>query len=868
MTSSTNPPMTAAEIRQSYLDFFASKQHEIVPSSPVVLPADPTLMFVNAGMNPFKEIFLGAREPTQTRVADTQKCIRVSGKQNDLEEVGVDTYHHTFFEMLGNWSFGDYYKAEAIEWAWELLTKVWKLPKERLWITVYRDDDEAMELWKSLTDIDPSHVLRFDEKDNFWEMGDTGPCGPCSEIHFDRTPNADATPEMVNADLVEVVEVWNLVFIQNNRREDGSLEELPSKHIDTGMGFERIVAVIQGHDSNYDSELFMPLINWLKERSGRAYEGDDAVAMRVIADHIRTLTIAIGDGISPGAKGRKYVLRRLLRRAANYARKLGLNEPFMHEMVPVVQDILGSIFPSIMERDEAIRRDIKNEEVSFQKNLQRGVAVFEKLVSNMDAGNTVISGEESFDLYSTYGFPVDLTCLMAAERGLTVDEAGFEESLNAEQEANRSMQKAKLNDNAADLIADLVAQGIQSSFTGYDSTSGETEVLAVFDDELVLLKETPFYAESGGQLGDTGSISCESGTFTVSDTQRPAEGIILHIGEFDAGRFDVGESVTTQVDTQRRRNLERHHSATHIMNHALREAVSDEIRQAGSMVAPDRLRFDFSYHEAVPSDKLEEIERMVNRFIMENGAIETNEIPIKEVEGSDIIAVFDEKYGELVRVVDIGGYSKELCGGTHVDSAGEIGGFRIVQETSVSAGVRRIEAVCATAAVELTTKQNRILNDLARSLSVTPDGVMGRVQALLTSNRDLERKLKQQAAKSALSSVDDLLGQVVEHNGYQLLAARIEGQGPDGLRQIMDALRPKITRGVIVLGGDADGKASFVANVSKDLVGEGLHAGKLIGQVAKLAGGGGGGQPEKAQAGGKDPSKVADAVAAVPGFLA
>ena len=860
-------PLTASQIRSSFLEFFRSKQHEIVPSSPVFLPADKTLMFVNAGMVPFKDIFLGASDPEHNRVADTQKCIRVSGKHNDLEEVGVDTYHHTFFEMLGNWSFGDYYKKEAITWAWEFLTEVLGLPKERLWASVFRDDDEAEELWKSCTDIDHSHIIRCDEKDNFWEMGDTGPCGPCSEIHFDGTPEGNATAEMVNADLPEVIEIWNLVFIQYNRRADQSLEELPAKHVDTGMGFERLVAVMQGKASNYDTDVFMPLIDKVCEISGKPYEGDYAVAMRVIADHIRTLTIAISDGVLPSNEGRGYVLRRLLRRAALYGRKLGLEEPFMVQLLPVLHESLGEVFPEIVERKNVVQREIQSEEEGFVRNLHRGTLIFDKLVESLEAdGNSEISGQQAFDLYSTYGFPVDMTRLMAADHGLSVDEGGFDNALAEDKERNRAIGKTSDGD-VADLVADLVSRNIKSTFVGYENTSHQSEVIEVVGNSQVLLAETPFYAESGGQVGDKGVIKSENGEFTVTDTQKPADGILLHIGSFTSGTFAPGEVVSAEVDSDRRNNLARHHSATHVMNFALREVVSKDIRQAGSMVAPDRLRFDFTWHEALKPEQLDAIERMVNHYLMRNDMVEIREIPLKEVHGSDIVAVFDEKYGDLVRVVDIGGYSKELCGGTHVARAGDVGAFRIVAESSVSAGVRRLEAVCGEQATEMTLSEHGLVKHLAASLSATPDEIPGRIASILKQNKVLEKELKQQEAKSALSAVDDILKAAQEIDGVNLIAYDAGDSSMEVLRGLLDALRPKVSSGVIVLGGNAGGKACLLASVSDDLVADGVHAGQLVGQVAKICGGGGGGQPGKAQAGGKDGSKVPEAIARVASLV-
>ena len=867
--------MTAAEIRQSFLDFFAAKGHEIVPSAPVVLPADPTLLFANAGMNPFKEIFLGSRESAYRRVADTQKCIRVSGKHNDLEEVGFDTYHHTFFEMLGNWSFGDYYKEEAIAWAWELMTEVWKLPKDRLWATVFRDDDETEEIWKRVTDINPLHILRFDEKDNFWEMGDTGPCGPCSEIHIDLTEEG-CTPHMVNAGSPEVIELWNLVFIQHNRRGDGSLEDLPAKHVDTGMGFERVVAVMQGKTSNYDTDVFQPIIGRIAERSGRAYEGDDAVAMRVIADHVRTLSFAIADGVSPSNDGRGYVLRRLLRRAARFGRKLGFSGPFLGELFPVLEAGMGEVFPELRANRNEVLRALKAEEESFTATLDRGLTLFDDVVRDLKTRQeTTFPGDDAFKLYDTYGFPIDLTRLMAAEQRLVVDEERFEVLMAQQRERARGARKKELLAAEMDLVSDLVQQGIRSEFTGYTDLDGEAEVLAVLsgggarealaegEEGVLLLSKSPFYAESGGQIGDQGFIRGAGGEFEVWDTQRPAEGILLHIGRMVQGRITTGERVGAEVDRVRRQRLQRHHSATHLLNAGLRQFVSPSVRQAGSLVAPDRLRFDFTHYEAVDTAALEAIEKQVNEWIMQNDAIATSEMALKDVPNSGIIAVFDEKYGDVVRVVDIGGFSRELCGGTHVGRTGELGFFRIVAESSVAAGVRRIEAVCGLPAFEMTRREHELIQQLSHRFSATSDQLLERIDVLMQQNKKLEKQLKQQQAAAAADQAGELAVRLRSVGDVPLLAEDVGEQSLDGLRNMLDTLRQKITSGVLLLGSRDGGKACFVASVSEDLVKRGVHAGKLIGQVAKRAGGGGGGQPHKAQAGGKEPAKVPDAIAAV-----
>lgn len=853
--------MRADEIRQSFFDFFASKQHAVVPSSPVVLPADPTLLFTNAGMNQFKEIFLGAREPGEKRVANTQKCIRVSGKHNDLEEVGHDTYHHTFFEMLGNWSFGDYYKREAIAYAWELMTEVWKLDKERIWATVYRTDDEALALWQEVTDINPDHILRFDEKDNFWEMGETGPCGPCSEIHYDLTPEGNATGEMVNADLPEVIEIWNLVFIQYNRRSDGSLEELAAKHVDTGMGFERLCAVLQGKTSNYDTDVFMPLIERVAVLADRAYAGEDAIAMRVIADHVRTLSIAISDGVLPSNEGRGYVLRRLLRRAVRYGRTLGFEQPFLCELFPTLEEQLGRVFPELVNQRETILRALRSEEEAFSKTLDRGIARFDAVVKTVPEGG-VFPGEEAFSLYDTFGFPFDLTALMASEQGVQVDEEAFNRLMEAQRERARASRSTGAQNAQMDLIADLVAEGIQSAFVGYATTACETEILAVLDSGALVLRETPFYPEGGGQQGDRGEIKGPGFGFEVVDTQRPAEGIILHVGRLQYGRPAVGMKVMAGIDRYRRGQMRRNHTATHLLNAALREVVDGSIKQAGSLVSGERLRFDFNYFEAIPIDLLQRIEQVVNHEIMRNTPVETREMSLADVQRDRRIqAVFDDKYGERVRVVGVGDFSQELCGGTHVQLTGDIGSFRIVSESSVASGVRRIEAVTGMEAVDWTAEEHELLMGLSQRLSVKPLELPDRVIALSEQLREAEKQIKALQAQSATAQVGALVEQVQQVGEVPLLAVDLGELPMEALRQVLDQLRQRMASGVIVAGSAHEGKACFAASVSDDWVARGLHAGKLMGEVAAVADGGGGGKPQKAQAGGKDGSRVAEALA-------
>jgi alanyl-tRNA synthetase len=781
--------------------------------------------------------------------------------------------------MLGNWSFGDYFKREAIAWAWELMTEVWGLPKERLHATVYREDAEAEAIWKEVTDIDPRHISRHGEKDNFWEMGETGPCGPCSEIHIDLTEDGSGAG-LVNADSPEVIELWNLVFIQYNRRGDGTLVELPAKHVDTGMGFERVAAVLQGKKSNYDTDVFQPLIQKLAELSGRAYEGEDGIAMRVIADHVRTLSIAIADGVLPSNDGRGYVLRRLLRRAVRFGRKLGFTDPFMTGLVPVLEGQLGGVFPELVRNRDSVLRAIRAEEESFATTLDRGIVLFDEVVARLKAENQpTFSGHDAFKLYDTFGFPLDLTRLMAAEQSLSVDEESFNSLMENQRTMARSARKDALLASEMDLIADLVNQGVKSTFCGYGATEGKSEIIALLADGasrdalaegeegVILLQETPFYAESGGQLGDQGVLRTQAGEFEVWDTQRPAEGLILHVGKVVQGAMASGATAAAVVNAERRKRMERHHSATHLLNGALREVVDARVSQKGSLVAPDRLRFDFNHYEQIPWATLEQIERRVNEWIMQNDPVQTYGMALKDVPGSGIIAVFDEKYGDEVRVVDIGGYSKELCGGTHVGATGELGAFRIVGESSVASGVRRIEAVCGMQAFEMTRREHELVQHLSQRFSATSDELLDRVEALLQQNRKLEKELKQQALASAASQAGELGAKARDVGGIQLIAEVVGEQPMDVLRTMMDDLRSSLPSGVIVLGSRAGGKACFMASVTEDLVARGLHAGTLIGQIARLAGGGGGGQPHKAQAGGKDGSKVAEAIGAVDAIV-
>ena len=850
--------MTSKEIRQSFLDFFRSRGHEIVPSAPVIPHGDKTLLFTNAGMNQFKDVFLGTGSRSYTRAADTQKVIRVSGKHNDLEEVGHDTYHHTFFEMLGNWSFGDYYKKEAIAWAWELLTSVWKLDKSRLYATVYETDDESFEMWKSVTDIDPSHILRFGAKDNFWEMGDTGPCGPCSEIHYDHTQDRSGG-NLVNAGDPRVIEIWNLVFIQYNRNPNGSLEELPMKHVDTGMGFERVTAVLQNKNSNYDTDVFEPYINWLAKKTNRSYGTDEKadIAMRVIADHVRTLTTAIADGALPGKEGRGYVLRRILRRAVRYGRNLGFSEPFLFDLAVVSSEQLGHVFPEIRDRIDLVRKVIRSEEESFLITLDRGLALFEDISKTVeDSESPTISGEDAFKLYDTFGFPIDLTQVLAKEKGLDVDMPRFEALLNEQKERSLRVHASKKQI----ISATTELTNVESTFTGYDEMEGEGKTLLV-EGNTVILDRTPFYAESGGQISDTGILTIDGNPHRVKDVRKSGTAI-AHILEEDA--IDVGEGATTHatIDRPRRIDIMRNHSATHLMHAALRKVLGEHVHQSGSLVTPDHLRFDFSHFQKVTPEELREIEAIVNEKIRETiKLIHHRNIPFEEAKKMGALMFFGDKYGARVNVVDFGPFSREFCGGTHVANTAEIGLFKFTSESSIASGVRRIEAVTGRGIEKWFSLQEEKYSELSREFET----LQSEKQSLEKELTKLRLEARREEMKRIASSAQPLDGTSVRG-----VASQISAKDSAELQSLGEMLREEMKSGAVaVLGAKLDSdKVSLVAMVSDDLVKEKkLKAGEIVGKVAETVGGKGGGRPQLAQAGGKFPERLGEALNAVAGIV-
>ncbi len=859
--------MNSNEVRESFVKFFEKHGHRAVPSAPVVPYDDPTLLFTNAGMNQFKDVFLGKGKRDYTRAVDYQKCIRVSGKHNDLEEVGHDTYHHTFFEMLGNWSFGDYYKKEAIEWAWELLTGEWKLPKDKLYATVFETDDEAAELWARVTDIVPSRVLRFGSKDNFWEMGETGPCGPCSEIHIDLGEGICQKKHQHGVNVSgcsRFIELWNLVFIQYNRDESGDLQPLPSKHVDTGMGFERVVSVLQGKRSNYDTDVFTPIISEIARLTGKTYEGEgNQIAMRVIADHVRALTFAIADNANPSNEGRGYVLRRILRRASRYARNLNAREPFIYELVNVLVANMGTAYPEIASSKERIKEVIKSEEESFNQTLDRGLEIFEEVASRLKkSGKKEISGEDVFKLYDTYGFPADLTNLIAQERGFTIDNAGFDTLMQKQQDRSREATKKTFNVNlVGDAHLDELVRNVQSQFTGYDTTENAAKVIGVKnagDESFVLLDKTPFYVEAGGQVDDTGVIRVAENALSVVDLVK-VDDKIVHVVEGEAeAALKVGSDVKAQVDGKRRLEIMRNHSATHLFHAALRKTLGTHVHQAGSLVDPEHLRFDFAHHKKVSPEELRDIERIVNDKILERiELIHHRNIPYDEATKMGALAFFGDKYGDRVNVVQFGDFSMEFCGGTHVRNTSEIGLFKIVSESSIASGVRRVEAVTGGGVEKIIVSLTSRADDKEREKGELAERI-----------KELEKELSGYRLRSAMSVAEKLLhaaGQDGLVEGVKVVYGLVEVNSDDELKQVADYLKDKLGSGVIVLGSKIGEKAMFVSSVSQDAISEKkLHAGKIVNEVARKVGGGGGGRPNFATAGGKDQSKIRDAVDSVP----
>ena len=913
---------TSAAVRSTVLRFFAQRGHTIVPSASLIPGNDPTLLFTNAGMNQFKDTFLGLEQRPYVRATTAQKCLRVSGKHNDLEEVGPSPRHQTFFEMLGNFSFGDYFKADAIQFAWDLLTRELKLPVERLWFSVFEGageipaDDEAATLWEKVG-ADPRRILRFGKKDNFWEMGDTGPCGPCSEIHYyqgDDVANQHASG--VNSDDPMYMEIWNLVFMQYNKNADGTMTPLPRPSIDTGMGFERLVSVLQGARNNYDTDVFLPIIGRTIELLGSDEQHYRAhlAPYRAVADHSRAVAFLIADGVLPGNNGRSYVLRRILRRAAYQGRTIGFERPFLAGVVDKVIEEMGGAYPELRQRRDFILETTDTEEQQFLRTLSGGMVRLNTVIDQVKAsGGRAVAGSDAFTLKDTYGFPLDLTEKIAAEQGLSVDAAGYEAAMEEQRTRGREAAQFKRGADAAMWAEqDLPA----TTFTGYTTTKDQGRVLAITmgGDTVsraergqrvqVVLDRTPFYAESGGQVGDTGQLYGPAGYIRVNDTQRPVPGLIVHYGEVVEGTVNVGDTVTAEVEAVRRHDIMRNHTATHLLHRALRNTLGEHAAQAGSLVAPDRLRFDFNHTRPVTPEQLRTIEAFINDWIRADTPVAWQLFPYQEAIERGAIALFGEKYGDQVRMVTVGCHvdaddrqqktsdnveldlkvevediqprpdadepppvslcSRELCGGTHVERTGEIGYFRIISESGVAAGVRRIEALTGRAAEQWADTQAALLRDIAARLGVSPARAVERVDGLLAELKQYQHELDALRGQQARRALEGLLGNVQQQNGVPVLAARVDAPDATRLREMGDWLRDKLGSAVVVLGAVLNDKPQLLVVITPDLVKQGYHAGNLVKSLAAVVGGGGGGRPDMAQAGGRDASKLDEAIARAP----
>ena len=864
--------MESSKIRQKFLDFFEERGHKVLPSAPLVPQNDPTLLWINAGMAPFKDYFDGSVTPPKRRIATSQKCIRT----NDIENVGKTARHQTFFEMLGNFSFGDYFKEDAIRWGYQFLTEELNLDKTKLWISIYKDDDQAFKIWHEQIGIPVDRIVRMDKDENFWEIG-TGPCGPCSEIHYDRGIEYGC-PEgcELGCDCDRYLEVWNLVFTQYNKTEEGEYLDLPQKNIDTGVGLERLASLMQDKETNFETDLFQPLIEYITDNCNANYGEEEKtdIAIKVIADHIRSVTFAIGDGALPSNEGRGYVVRRVLRRAVRYAKELELEVPFLHNIVPIVVEVMGDHYSELVEKEEQIQKIVKQEELRFQETLAQGMDILEDLISELEQDNiTEIPGEEVFTLYDTYGFPKELTAEIASEKGFTIDEAGFESAMEEQRKRARAARADYDGGHSElELFKEIKNEIDEIEFVGYDKFKAKTEIKAITKKEAkqekivageegrIILAETPFYAESGGQIGDQGIIETKSGSAKVLDTSEIAE-IVVHEVEVKEGELKIGEEATAKINKNLRSATAKNHTATHLLQQALKEVLGDHVDQSGSSVTPERLRFDFSHFEAVSKEELEEIEEKVNRQVQANLDVNVELMSLDEAKERGAVALFGEKYGSQVRLVSAGNYSSELCGGTHLDATGEIGLFKIVSESGVAAGTRRIEAVTGQSALDYVQEKEELIADAAQKLKANPNEVLDKIDKVQDQVKDLEKEITSLKDKLAASQTDDLIGDREEINDVNVILNSVEDLDAEGLRKMGDNLEKQLDSGIIILGSKLDNKVLFVAKVTDDLVAEGYHAGNIIGEVAQVAGGGGGGRPDMAQAGGSKPNKITAAFA-------
>jgi alanyl-tRNA synthetase len=849
--------LKSKDIRNSFIGYFKDLNHDFVRSSPVTPINDPSILFINAGMNQFKPTFLGNEKPLYKRVMNSQKCIRVSGKHNDLEEVGLDTYHHTFFEMLGNWSFGDYYKKEAIDWAWKLLTKEWGIDQNRLWVTVYETDDEAYELWNKVTDIHENKILRFGKKFNFWEMGETGPCGPCSEIHYyigDDKNNQD--PKKVNVSH-EYRELWNLVFVEFNRTDKGNLIDLSEKHIDTGAGLERLTSVMQNKNNNYDTDLFIPIIQTIEKKTDISCS-DNPIPFRVIADHIRMLSVAISDGVLPSNEGRGYVLRRILRRAARFGRQLKFEDPFLSELVEPVCSILGETYPELYDKMSHIQKVLHSEELSFNDTLDRGLVHFDKLISSLTSDS--ISGKQSFRLYDTYGFPFDLTQLLAKEKGLYVDEAEFK--LEMEKQKTRARGSKRFSINKENFQWEIISKGKDSHYLGYESLTSHAEIRKISrnnDKIILILNQTPFYAESGGQIGDTGKISIDNHHLTVENTIYDTGESIMHICKGTIADDLLKNKVECIVDKNRRKAITSNHTATHLLHSALKTVLGDHVHQAGSLVSSNHLRFDLTHNKKINSTQLAKIELLVNQEILKNIPLTVEIKPFETARNEGVEALFGEKYGDEVRVISVGKFSKELCGGTHVNHTGEIGLFKIIEESSLSAGVRRIVAITGKESVIYVQNQSNLVKGLLLKFNCNSDDLISRIDQIIDEKKTIEKKLKQKN-QSFEFDIPSLIKNGEDVGSSILISSIFENLSLAELKNIGDSLLQKISSGIGILGSVTEQKPQVVIVVTKDLIKNNILAGAIAKEIGKTMGGGGGGKPHLATSGGKNPDKLKSAI--------
>jgi alanyl-tRNA synthetase len=873
--------MKGKEIRRRFIEYFEKHNHTPVESSSMVPQDDPTLLFVNAGMVQFKTVFMGEDKRDYNRAVTAQRCVRAGGKHNDLENVGYTARHHTFFEMLGNFSFGDYFKEDAIRFAWEFLIKELGLPADQMWVSVFDDDDEAFELWEKVEDLPKGRIVRLGAKDNFWAMGDTGPCGPCSEIHIDqgREAGCDRPDCAVGCDCDRFLELWNLVFMQFNRAEDGTMSPLPRPSIDTGMGLERVAAVLQGKLNNYDTDLFQPVIARLEELSGRKYLGDDAdtTGMRVIADHARATTFLVADGVLPSNEGRGYVLRRVMRRAIRYGRNLGLKDPFLDGVTKTVTETMKEAHPHLVDCAELLSKVVTNEELRFGETLENGLTMLDDEIGRLaGTDDQLIQGDFIFKLYDTFGFPVDIVRDISLERGVAFDGVGFEQAMEKQRKQSRNSRKGGGVRLLTEGVKELVASGNRSEFVGYERLDSEAEVYGLLDKDgkcvdtipvgktgQLFVSITPFYAESGGQAGDAGCVSWKGGEAVVHGTITEGEGMILHAVEVTRGSLGKGTKVELRVTSGRRGDTAANHTATHLLQAALRELLGDHIKQAGSQVNNQRLRFDFTHFSPLTTQEKETIEQRINEKIRENITTNTQVLDREAAIDAGATALFGEKYGDSVRVVSLGDFSKELCGGTHSASTGGIGMFRIVSESGIAAGVRRIEAVTGRCALEQVQHMTRREQDVCELLNVQPENILERVSSMLSGAKRLEKQVAELSTELASSDLGDLLSNAQEVDGIKVVAAVIPLDSPKTLREVGDKIRDEMGSGIAVLGGEINGKAALLALVSKDLS-KRIKAGDLINKVAAIVGGKGGGRPDMAQAGGNMPDKIAEAISTVP----